>query len=134
MSLPLISAALEKKLDTLSPSLATAYENIAFKPTPGTAYQRVNLLPNTPIDHALTADVVELRGLFQVTLCYPLGDGRGAAQLRAQAVSDHFAPVQWLTEGAIKVVIDSTARIATAFEDGDRWCLPVTVAWRVFTA
>jgi hypothetical protein len=133
MSIPLICAALEKKLALLLPALPTAFENVTFKPITGTAYQRVNHLINKPVDHAVTADVVEQRGLLQVTLCYPAGAGRGAAQARAQAIAEHFAPVQQIKESSITVTIDQTPQIAGGMADGDFWCIPVTVAWRVFT-
>ena len=132
MSIPLICAALEKKL-ALMASMPTAFENITFVPMASIAYQRVNHLINNPIDHALTADLTELRGLMQVTLCYPAGSGRGAAQVRAQAIVDHFKPVQYLTEGAIKVALTKTAQIAGGSVDGDRWTIPVTIAWTAFT-
>lgn len=132
MSVPSICAALEKKL-ALMAAMPTAFENVTFTPTPGTPYQRVNHLINAPIDHTLAADLTELRGLMQVTLCYPLGAGRGAAQTRAQAVADHFAPVQYLTEGAVRVDLIHTPRIASGLVDGDRYCIPVTVAWSALT-
>lgn len=128
----LINAALEKRLGTLSPAMATAFENEPFEPTPGTPYQRVNLLPNTPIDHALTLDVLELRGLFQITVCYPLDAGRGPAQARAQAIADHFAPALDLTETGWRISITKTPRIAQGMSDGDRWAVPVTVVWSAF--
>lgn len=134
MSDILISAALEKKLAAIASPLATAYENQVFTPTPGTAYQRVNLIPNSPVDHAITADLVERRGLFQITVCYPYGSGRGAAQTKAKAIADHFAPVQDLIEGGVTVVIDKTTRIGSGQVDGDRWTIPITVQWRTFSA
>lgn len=132
MSIPLACAALEKKLALMS-AMSTAHENTSFTPSAGVAYQRVNHLINSPIDHAISADLVELRGLFQVTLAYPAGTGRGAAQARAQAIVDHFAPVQELTEGAVKVSITKTARISGGMVDGDRWNVAVTVPWSAFT-
>lgn len=132
MSILKIQAALEKRLASMSPALATAYENEAFEPTPGAPYQRAELIPNAPIDHALTLDVLELRGLFQVTLCYPLGEGRGAAQARAQAVADHFAPALDLSEPGWRISITKTPRIAAGMSLDDRWAVPVTVAWSAF--
>ena len=134
MSIVLIQSALEKKLAALAGALPTAYENEVFVPVTGQPYQKVFLLVNTPVDYALTADMVEQRGLFQVTLLFPLGTGRGAAQSRAQAIATHFKPVQVLTEGAVKVQINSTPRIGDGMVDDDRWAVPVKVLWRSFSA
>ena len=132
MSIPLIAAAMERKSAAIASPLATAYENEDFTPTDGVPYQRENLLPNVPIDHAVTADLVEWQGLFQIMLCYPLGEGRGAAQTRAQAIADHFAPAQTLIEGAIKVYLNNTPRIGAGLIDEGRWCIPVTISWSAF--
>lgn len=132
MSIPLIAAALERKSAAIASPLATAYENEDFTPTDGVPYQRENLLPNVPIDHAVTSDVVEWQGLFQVMVCYPLGEGRGAAQAKAQAIADHFAPAQTLVEGGIKVYLNSTPRIGAGLIDEGRWCIPVTISWSAF--
>jgi len=130
MSILKIQAALEKRLASMTPALATALENLPFEPTQGTAYQRAELIPNSPIDHALTLDVVEHRGLFQVTLMYPLGAGRGAAQARAQAIADHFAPLLVLTEPGWRIEVYKTPRIGAGMPFADRWAVPVTAHWR----
>ena len=134
MSDLLIQAALEARLATLSPAISTAYENGTFKPVSGVAYQRVNFLPNTPDDPTMGRKLTQFRGLFQVTVCYPLGTGRGAAQTQAQAVRDHFAPNQTLTYSTVNVQITETSRIAGGFVDGDRYCVPVTVPWYAWIA
>jgi hypothetical protein len=130
MSISAIQAALEKHLATLTPPLATAYENTAFAPVTGTPYQRVHMLVNRPVDRSLSNDMKEERGIFQVSLFFPQGQGRGAAQQRAQAIQDLFAPVQFLTEGTTTVSIYDPPHIAGGSPDGDRWHLPVSVYWR----
>lgn len=123
-------AALEKKLATLD-NFPTAYENMPFNG--GTAaYQQISFLPNTPIDHAVTLDVTEWRGIFQVSLCYQLGVGRGEAGARAQLIAAHFAPPQNLIEGDITVELLRTAHIAQGIKDDTRWVVPVSITWRAF--
>lgn len=130
--IPDIAVALEKRLALLSPGISIAYENIDFKPVTGVPYQRVNLLVNDPVDHAVTMDVLEQRGIFQVMLCYPLGGGRSPAQRQAQFTANHFAPVQDLTFGTAKVEIRKTPKVGSGRRDEDRWCIPVTVWWHAF--
>lgn len=132
MSIPLIQAALEQRLATLTPAMATAYENATFTPVTGVAYQRINMLVNRPVDHAVTMDVTEQRGIFQVSLFYPQGTGRGAAQARAELIKALFKPPLTLTNGAVKVEINKTAHIGGGMPDGDRWMVPVSIYWQSF--
>ena len=132
MTLPLIQAALEQRLATLSPAMATAYENATFAPVTGVAYQRISMLVNRPVDHAVTMDVTEERGIFQVSLFYPQGTGRGAAQARAELIKALFKPPLTLTNGAVKVEINKTVHIGGGMPDGDRWMVPVSIYWQSF--
>ncbi len=132
MSIALIQAALEQRLATLSPALATAYENATFTPVTGTPYQRITMLVNRPVDHAVTMDVTEERGIFQVSLFYPQGAGRGAAQARAELIKALFKPPLTLTNGAVKVEINKTVHIGGGMPDGDRWMVPVSIYWQSF--
>lgn len=132
MTLPLIQAALEQRLATLSPAMATAYENASFTPVTGTPYQRINMLVNRPVDHAVTMDVTEERGIFQASLFYPQGTGRGAAQARAELIKALFKPPLTLTNGAVKVDINKTVHIGGGMPDGDRWMVPVSIYWQSF--
>ena len=132
MTLPLIQAALEQRLATLTPAMATAYENASFAPVTGVAYQRITMLVNRPVDHAVTMDVTEERGIFQVSLFYPQGAGRGAAQARAELIKTLFKPPLTLSNGAVKVEINKTVHIGGGMPDGDRWMVPVSIYWQSF--
>lgn len=134
MSSQLIQAALETRLATLTPALATAYENTVFTPVTGIPYQRINMLVNRPVDHALTMDVTEERGIFQVSLFYPQGTGRGAAQARAELIKALFKPPLALINGAVKVELVKTVHVGGGMPDGDRWMVPVSIYWQSFQA
>ena len=132
MTLFLIQAVLEQRLATLTPAMATAYENATFTPVTGTPYQRINMLVNRPVDHAVTMDVTEQRGIFQVSLFYPQGTGRGFAQARAELIKALFKPPLTLTNGGVKVEINKTVHIGGGMPDGDRWMVPVSIYWQSF--
>ena len=134
MSLLAIQAALEKHLLTLAPAIATAVENKTFTPVTGQPYQRVHHLINKPVDLGLSLDAVESRGLLQVNLMFPLNGGRVPAMQRAEAIAAHFKPPRRLHENGINVELVESASIAGGVPDGDRWFVPVTVAWRAFIA
>ena len=132
MSIRQIKVALEKRLK-LAPNIpALAYENTPYTPVAGTPYARVDHLTNTPVDHAVSADVVGLMGYMNVLLLYPAGNGAGAADVMAQAIQDHFAPVQELVNGDVAVQIVRTPDIRPGMVDGDRWAVPVRVYWQSF--
>lgn len=133
MSLALVQSALEKRLLTLAPNLPTAWENVTFTP-PSSMWQRVNHLINVPRDLALERTLRMDRGIFQVTVHAPINTGRLAAMQRAELIRDHFAPVLMLTEGAVRVDIVGTPRIASPMPDEAWWAVPVSVYWSAFVA
>jgi hypothetical protein len=129
MSQVLIRKALEKHLATMSPSLSTANENVNFIPVTGTPYQRINLLPATPDNPTIGGNHYLELGIFQITLCYPMNAGANAAQARAELIKAHFPRVLSLTESTLTLTITRTPAIATAFIDGDRYCIPVSIQY-----
>ena len=128
MSEPLIRAALETRLAalTLTPALATAYENVAFTPVAGTPYQRVNLMRAQPANPE-AGRFQQMQGIFQVTLEYPQNVGPSAAETRAKAVADWFYRTLSLTASGVTVTINRASYIMAGFVDGDRWAVPVRI-------
>lgn len=130
MSIQKIRAALETRLGTLTPALSTAYENTAFTPVANTPYQRVTLLPATPDNEVLGCDYYREIGIFQVSLYYPVNGGPAAAQARAQLLRTHFKRSTTLTNGGVNTVIAATPAVATAFIEGDRYVIPISIRYR----
>lgn len=130
MSLEYVRRALEQRLDALIPALATAHENEVYTPTPGTPYQRINLLPNIPDNSIMGARTYFERGIFQVTLCYPVGVGPATIDARAQALRAHFKRGNSMLESGVMVLVTDTPRISGGFSDKDRWCVPVSVSFQ----
>lgn len=130
MSLAIIRRALEKRLATLSPALETAFENAPYTPTPGTPFQRVNLLPNTPDNSIQGATTYFERGLFQITLCYAIGTGPAATEAQAQLTRAHFKRGTTMVESGVTVIITDTPRVSPALIDGDRYTIPISIAWQ----
>lgn len=133
MTIATIRAALESRLNGIASPLPSAWENFEYTPTTGVAWQRVRLLVNTPVDHAVTSDVAEHRGFLEVVLYYPQGVGTATAAAKAQAIADRFAPVQTLSSGATRVEITKTARLGSGFPFDGWFCIPVSVPWISFT-
>lgn len=134
MTIALIRKALEKQLQTITPSISTAFENVAFTPTPGAPYQRVNLLPNTPDDAQIGSAVYFERGIFQVTVCYPIGNGPAACEARAQLIKNAFKRGTSAVESGVTVIIMNAPSVSSAMIDGDRFCIPVSMRYQAQVA
>ena len=133
MSIAKIRAALESRLNGIASPLPTAWENVTYTPTVGTAWQKVNLLVNTPVDYAISNDVVEQRGFLQITVYYPIGVGSATAIAKAEAIAARFAPVQTLTSSTTTVEILKTAHVGSAVTTDEWYIIPISVEWRSFS-
>lgn len=129
MSIRALRAALEVALNSIAPALSTAFENVPFTPTAGTAYQRVNLLRASPENPGIGAGMHRDIGVMQVTLCYPIGPGPQAAESRAEAIRTAFARGASFTSGAVTVHITTTPAIGPAYVEADRYCVPVSIRY-----
>jgi len=130
MSIPIVRAALEKRLALLTPALVTAFENVTFAPVAGVPYQRLNLLPNTPDNSIMGSAVYFERGIFQISLMYPLGTGPGTADTQAQLLRAHFKRGTSMVEAGITVNIKDTPKVSPAFIDGDRYAVPISMSFQ----
>ena len=126
MSLLAVRNALETALNTMSPSLATAWENTPYTPAVGTAYQRANLPAAQPDNPEMGGHVTE-RGYMQVMLCYPLGTGPKDAMARAELIRSTFPRGAAFSASGVTTQIERTPEIAPAMIEEDRYCLPVRV-------
>jgi hypothetical protein len=132
MSIPLIRAALEKRLALLAPAIATAYENSSYNSTGGVPYQRVTFLPAAPDNSIMGSFMYKEQGLYQVMLCYPISTGPGLAEARAQALRLHFRRGTTLYEGSLIINIVNTSRVVVGSIDGDRFCIPIFIPWQCY--
>lgn len=130
MTIAKIRAALEKQLATIAPAMMTAYENVAINPALGVPYQRSNLLPNTPDDGQIGSRTHHERGIYQVTLCYPMGNGPADCEARSQLVKNAFKRGTSLVESGVTVIIMNAPSVSSAMIDGDRFCIPVSVRYQ----
>jgi hypothetical protein len=129
MSISLIRIALETHLNTISPLIQTAYENVPFTPVTGVPYQQVFLLPATPANPTMGDGYYREQGIFQVTLMYPLQAGPKTAADKAEAIRTAFKRGLTLTSWSVNVTIDRTPEIGEGRVDGDRWSVPIKIRW-----
>ena len=122
-------AALETALDGMTPALSTAWENVAFTPPVlTTPYQRAFVLFATPENAVIGNEWIE-RGIFQVTLCYPLQAGDAAARARVALLRTTFYRGLTLTSGSTRVIVERTPDAGGGTADGDRWIVVVRIRW-----
>jgi len=129
MSIGSVRAALEAKLNGITPALATAWQNAPYTPVAGTAYQQVFLLPATPSNPTLGDGFYREQGIFQITLMYPIQAGSSAAETRAELIRTAFKRGTSMTSGGVTVKVEATPEISQGRVDGDRWAVPVKVRW-----
>lgn len=126
MSLVAVRAALESALSAMTPALAVAWENSPYTPVVGTPYQRVHLLAAEPDNPEMGGSVIE-RGFMQVTLCYPLDTGPGAAAARAELIRQTFKRGAAFTASGVTTQIERTPEVSPAMSEDDRFVVPVRV-------
>lgn len=132
-SLSAVGEALETHLATVTPNIATAYENTAFVPTPGVPYQQAFLLPATPGNIEIGPGYSE-QGIFQTNLFFPKDVGAGVAITQAELIRAAFPFGSSLVNAGITVNIVGTPEIAPARSDGDRYMVPVKIRWRAWVS
>lgn len=89
MSTQVLRGLLQTQLMTLGWVGQTVWEKKHFTPTPGVPYQRVNTLFAEPNSYSLGTSAQE-RGIFQVTLYFPLNGGAAVSTERAEAIRTAF--------------------------------------------
>lgn len=126
MSVVSIRAALETALNGMSPSLSTAWENVAFSPVAGTPYQIVNVLFAEPENAEYGSRHREV-GYMQVKLMYPLQTGTATAAARAQLLRTTFERGNTFASGGVTVMISRTPEIQPGTTEGDRYAINVII-------
>lgn len=128
----LIDAALEGHLLTLPGAPSIAWEDVAFTPKTGQAYLQVHQLRNTPVDESITQDMRRDRGILQVTVVHPAGQGKVAALNLANKVAALFPLGLELDTGAGTVVTTSHPAIASGYPDEGWYRVPISIYWKAY--
>ena len=129
MSNVIIRALLEVHLNTIAPSIATAFENVPFTPVNGTPWQRVNLLTAPTLNPTFGDAFHRETGIFQVTLYYPENAGASACATRAELIRSQFVRGLTLTSGTLRVLIDRSPWVSQGMNDGGWYRMPVSIPY-----
>ena len=128
MSQVKVRTALEETLAAMTPALATALENVRFTPPAANVpYQKAFVLFAEPDDPEAGHSLHFERGIFQVTLMYPLQTGDGTARARAEAIRAIFYRGASFTNSGITVVVVNTPEAGQGVVEDGRWSIPVKI-------
>lgn len=107
----------------------TAHQNVAYQTVQGIPYQLVEMISSQPDEPTQGGGYYKERGLYQVTLIYPLGVGVGALKTRAELIRNYFKKGSSLTYGGITVIIDKVPSLGIMMPDSDTYSLPVKISY-----
>ena len=122
--------AFEEAINAISPTIATAYENVSFTPSSGVPYQELYDIPASN-DH-LFMDNSEFEGLgiFQITLKYPSGAGMKTVSNRAELYVSSFPVGAKLTKNGEVITVLQTPKVNNLGVDGDRVIVAVSINYK----
>jgi hypothetical protein len=111
----------------MTPAIQTAWQNVPFTPVSGTPYQRATLLLAEPDNQELGASFQE-QGFLQIDLFYPQSVGANAVESRADLIRSTFK--RGTSFSNIRII--ATPEIKPAYNDGDRFVIPVRVRFNTY--
>lgn len=125
MNQPDIRTRLDRRLLLLVPQIPIAFEETQFDPKQeapnGAPFLETMLIPAPPFSPTVDERATITRGIYQIMLDYPPGNGPRAAEAKAAAIQAHFPPLLALGDGlrtrgtpAISPIISDPARIRLA--------------------
>lgn len=115
----------------LSPPRPIAWPGVRFTPAVGTPYLFAAHLPNMTTPTGLAFDAArEFRGLFQVSVFWPAGQGIVEPMELAGEVAAHFASGTRVERGGLVVEVNRPPEIAPPIEQPDWIQVPLTIRWR----
>lgn len=133
MSDAIIRAAFETRLAAWAaaqvPPIPVAYENAPFTPPAG-RYARCFLMPAPAASETLNGEHRRRMGVFQVSLCMPIGTGPAAGAALAASLDAVFPMTGPMTQGGLRIFILSPMAIAPAIQEPDRYVVPVSCTYR----
>ena len=132
MSDQVVRKLLEQRVNSVSGALAsaTAFENVAFTPSEGTPWQRVNLLPAQPENPTMGDDFYRAVGVLQVSLFYPRNAGSAQAYAQGEVLRTAFKRGTMLSEGTLRVRVIGTPSLGPGIPAGGWYMLPVSVNYQ----
>ena len=131
MSQKEIKVALDKAIGLLSGHIQTEYENIAFTPTAGTPYQQLHFLPAPSTSIEISGEASIHRGIYQITLKYPVNRGVNPPLDKAESIIKAFPKSRVLVENDTVVICELPVYRKLGV-DGDRYIYAVSIEYKSY--
>lgn len=127
-----LKSALNVALNDAALGLPIAWENDAYTPVVGTAYLRVwNLPAETDVMTLGPEPWQEHKGIFQVSVFYPIGVGDMVPLAKAAAVVAVFRATTTYTYNTLRVICEKAWLSSARVEDNLWYHIPVNIRYRV---
>ena len=127
-----IKQAFENKINSITPTIQTAYENVTFTPTAGVPYQELYLIPATNDNIFVSGDGFISYGIFQITLKYPTGKGTKDILDRVRLYLGNFKSGDNLVQDGITINILNTPKFVNLGMSGDRIIYAISINYQAF--
>lgn len=125
----IIRSLLEVRLFDLKPNLPTSWDNVSFTP-PNSIHQRAYVLP-APTDNPSYGDNLRREsGIFQVSICVPIGNGSSEALMRASVIKEWFHRGLSMEGDGLIVKIFKSPFSAPGMRDGTFYVVPVSIPYQ----
>jgi len=131
MSQLIIAELLESRLALWAEAqgLPVAYENIAFNPSDG-PYLESHVMPATTEAIDLSRQAKVMRGVYQVNVVVPAGDGKSDAGRIADGIIETFPEGQEMSDGELTCYINSVPSAFPAITSDINYTVPVSMSYR----
>ena len=124
--------AFEEAINAITPTIATAYENVSFTPTINVPYQELYDIPSNNDHLFINSANYEALGVFQITLRYPSGKGTKDVSNRAELYVSSFPVGTKLTKDGVTVIVTDTPDVTHLGVNGDRYSVAVSINYKVY--
>lgn len=129
-----ISAALDSRLSSFSGGDPIAWPNVEYTPVSGTLFLRPTNLPISSEQIGLGDEGLDSHsGIYQIDVVAMAGEGRGAAEAKADAVANHFSRGTDLLYNGLTVRLGDVSR-NQGIMIGDRYVISLSINYLAHTA
>ena len=129
-----LQLALNSALATAFPTMPIAWENAVYKPIANTAYLKAFLLPaETMVETLGPTPWQERKGIFQVSVVYPIGGGFLAPKIKAVEVVSAFKASTAITSNGLRILINKSWPGPGFFDTAGWYQIPVSVSYSCYS-
>lgn len=128
-----IHKALTRKLENIAAAMAlpVAWENTPFTPPTAGVYIEENFLPAESEDVFVQGTKAIRRGVYQVTVVYPLGKGTQAAAALADKIAEAFPNNAIIDPVNPALFVNGFSDVFTGITDDRAYRVPVSIPYMI---